>query len=309
LTRQQRIEFEDATYHVFSHAVDETALFLDDVDRRCFLDYIQELVGLGMLIVHAFVLMITHFHLLCQTPEAGLSKHLRKLLGKYAQSFNGRHARNGHLLRARYKALLVEDGDYFLECSRYIHLNPVRAYVCSDPGDYRWSSYRHYLQPTEELDWVTTARTLESFPSKMDYAQFVLQACAHQSRDPFREAYGNLVFGSKDFAERMGLRVSARKAAHSERSREFRNRPELSFGAIDRAVAETFPGLSKCQHDRMVVYAMQRFTAKTGKEIASITDRDPSEITQIWKVLQGRLLNDCELRQRMDLLMQLLQVK
>ena len=306
MTRQPRIEFEDATYHVMSHAVDGTAIFLDDFDRECFLGYLQELVRKGKLIIHALVLMITHLHMLCQTPEAGLSEHLQNLLGKYVQLFNRRHERNGHLLSARYKALLVEDGEYFLECSRYIHLNIVRAKVCWNPEDYKWSSYRHYLDPTQEFDWVSTSRTLECFPSRMDYVQFVLQARDNKPRDPFKEAFGGVVFGSRHFAEGTGVRVSPRKAAQVERLRELRDRPVLSLDVIDKAVHEVFPSLSKCQHERMTVYALRRFTEDTGKEIASMTGRDRSAVTHIWKAIQERILNDIELQRKMRTLTQLL---
>ena len=46
----------------------------------------------------------------------------------------------------RYKSCLVDDGDYLLHCHRYIELNPLRAAMMADPGDYRWSSYRHNAQ-------------------------------------------------------------------------------------------------------------------------------------------------------------------
>ena len=36
----------------------------------------------------------------------------------------------------------VQNNEYFLNCLRYIELNPVRAGIVNDPGDYRWSSYR-----------------------------------------------------------------------------------------------------------------------------------------------------------------------
>ena len=65
---------------------------------------------------------------------------------------------------ARYKAILVQEGEYFLECSRYIHLNPNRSRLTRPAERYRWSSYRNYvLGGPVCVDWVTTGRTLEEF--------------------------------------------------------------------------------------------------------------------------------------------------
>ena len=65
--------------------------------------------------------------------------------GKYAQAFNRRHDRIGHVFQGRYKALLVERGAYLLEVVRYIVRNPVSAGLCSRPEDWLWSSHRATL--------------------------------------------------------------------------------------------------------------------------------------------------------------------
>ena len=80
--------------------------------------------------------MPNHYHVLCETPDAGLARWLRHLNGDYARWFNRRHKRVGHLWQGRYKAILVEDGRYFQECSRYIHLNPNRAKLTRPAGRY-----------------------------------------------------------------------------------------------------------------------------------------------------------------------------
>jgi hypothetical protein len=36
----------------------------------------------------------------------------------------------------------VQENRYPLSCLRYMELNPLRAGMVTDPGDYRWSSYR-----------------------------------------------------------------------------------------------------------------------------------------------------------------------
>ena len=60
---------------------------------------------------------------------------------RYVQYFNREYRRSGTLWEGRFKSCLVEDEVYLLELYRYIEMNPVRAKMVSDPGEYRWSSY------------------------------------------------------------------------------------------------------------------------------------------------------------------------
>jgi REP element-mobilizing transposase RayT len=57
---------------------------------------------------------------------------MRRLLTGYAQQFNRRHRRHGHLFQNRYKSFLCQEDTYLLEMVRYIHLNPLRAGVVKD---------------------------------------------------------------------------------------------------------------------------------------------------------------------------------
>jgi putative transposase len=46
------------------------------------------------------------------------------------------------LWEGRYKAAIVDDERYVLTCMRYIELNPMRARVVAQPGEYPWASFR-----------------------------------------------------------------------------------------------------------------------------------------------------------------------
>lgn len=104
--------------------IDKTAIFRDDQDRALFLERLGEHVAKGKCLVYAWVLMGNHVHLLFQSGDAGISSVMRKLLTWYAQYFNHRHKRVGHLFQNRYKSILCEEETYLLALVRYIHLNP-----------------------------------------------------------------------------------------------------------------------------------------------------------------------------------------
>lgn len=87
--------------------------------------------------------MTNHVHLLC-TPqqEGGVSRMMQSLGRRYVQYFNYEYHRTGTLWEGRFKSCLIQEERYLLEVYRYIELNPVRAEMVADPGEYRWSSYQ-----------------------------------------------------------------------------------------------------------------------------------------------------------------------
>jgi REP element-mobilizing transposase RayT len=89
--------------------------------------------------------MSNHYHLLLETPRGNLHTILHHLNTSYSNYTNAKTRRASHLLQGRYYAILVEEDSYALELSRYIHLNPVRAQLVSDPSRCAWSSYSVYL--------------------------------------------------------------------------------------------------------------------------------------------------------------------
>jgi hypothetical protein len=130
------------------------------------------------------------------------------LNGSYTSYFNRRHRRSGHLLEGRFKAHLVEEEGYFLEISRYIHLNPVRAKIVDRPEAYRWSSYRGYMRAAWALEWVTYARVLGEFgrdaaTARREYARFVRAGIDEPPPSPLAGALGGLLVGSERFVAKM----------------------------------------------------------------------------------------------------------
>jgi hypothetical protein len=89
--------------------------------------------------------MSNHFHLLLETREIEVGKFMKALASKYAMQYNHRYSYKGHVFEDRYRSCLVETDEYFLQTSRYIHLNPVKANMVEHPEDYNWSSYRSIL--------------------------------------------------------------------------------------------------------------------------------------------------------------------
>ena len=144
MARPLRLAFAGALYHVTARGNERRSIFLgdEDSDRAVFLDVLGATCERFNWLLHAYCLMTNHYHLLVETPDANLSKGMRQLNGVFTQYVNRTHARVGHLFQGRFKAILVERESYLLELCRYVVLNPVRARMVADPGDWPWSSYR-----------------------------------------------------------------------------------------------------------------------------------------------------------------------
>ena len=143
MPRPPRVESAETLYHVTVRGVQKSAIVRDDHDRIRWLEYLKAAVNRAGLELYAFTLMDNHFHLFLSTPKANLGEAMQYLNGSYAAYFNARHERKGHLFDNRYHAVLVESQGHYLEVSRYVHLNPVRAKLLTVETLARYSGRRN----------------------------------------------------------------------------------------------------------------------------------------------------------------------
>jgi putative transposase len=129
--------------HVIQRGCCRAACFTCERDRVTYLHWLGTYAKHTGCALHAYVLMSNHVHLL-MTPSSpgGVSRLMRSLGERYTQYIGDTHDRSGRLLEDRFKALGLRCRRHLLECMRYIELNPVRAGLVAEPGDYRWSSFR-----------------------------------------------------------------------------------------------------------------------------------------------------------------------
>ncbi len=148
-----------------------------------------------------------HYHLLIETPDGNLSAGMRQFNGVFTQAFNRNNGRDGHLFKGRFKAILVEKESHLLELCRYVVLNPVRAEMVKQSGEYKWSSYLATLGKQEKPEWLTTEWTLSHFSSSLgqarqQYRRFVKEGLAVTS-SPWEKLSGQIVLGTEAFLEKM----------------------------------------------------------------------------------------------------------
>ena len=178
MARPLRICVPGAVYHVIARGNERAPIYRDDADRFAFLRTLARVVDRFGWLCHAYCLMVNHYHLVIETPRPNLSTGMQQLNGPYAQWFNERHDRCGHVFQARYRSILVEKDSHLLALSRYVVLNPVRAGLCARPGAYHWSSYRATAgqAPAERFlltDWILGCLASSRALAQARYRSFV----------------------------------------------------------------------------------------------------------------------------------------
>jgi putative transposase len=138
-----RIVIPGLSSHLIRRGVNRCHIFHDDDDHRVFLAIFWASARDTRTRVHAFVLMLTHYHALVTAVDADSLAAMMKAIGeRYVEYFNRRYGRIGTLWTGRYRAIPIPNDRYWLNCLRYIEQNPVRAHLVSRAAEYEWSSYR-----------------------------------------------------------------------------------------------------------------------------------------------------------------------
>jgi len=236
MARPLRLEFPGALYHVTSRGNARQKIYLDDEDRRLYLDLLGKEVAQQGWRCYACCLMDNHYHLLIETPEPNLVAGMRRLNGVYTQAFNRRHGRVGHLFQGRYKAIVVDKDAYLRELCRYIVLNPVRAKAVKTPERWPWSSYRATVGELPAPSWLAVEEVRALFPGRSAYRRFVEEGIGQDS--PWSRLRGQIYLGGEDFLKRMERRLPGRRVRGIARAHLEPLRPDAA--AVEAGVAKAY---------------------------------------------------------------------
>ena len=131
-------------YHVIARGTGRQLIFETEEDRRRFLKLMADALQETEADLYAWCLMNNHVHLLVHASLQDLADFMHRVCGPYAQWFNLKTGRVGHLFQERFKSEPISDDAYLKTVVRYIHENPEKGGV-APTSRYRWSSYREYV--------------------------------------------------------------------------------------------------------------------------------------------------------------------
>lgn len=230
MARLPRLVVPHQPHHIIQRGNDRQAIVRDEEDCQRFIAWLKECAKFYRVAVHAYVLMPNHVHLLA-TPidKEGLAQMMQRLGRYYVPWFNHKYQRYGGLFQGRFRTSLIDTEQYFLACSRYIELNPVRAHIVANPLDYAWSSYAHHagarvdpLVSDHPLFW---ALGNTPFQREAAYIALVDQGIAPDERELITSALIRSVpLGSQAFKEQLE-RTTQRQILPAKRGRPAKNSP------------------------------------------------------------------------------------
>jgi len=300
MARQLRIEFPGAFYHITSRGNQKNPIFFCDHDRSAFLDYCQGAHDKYGALIHCYCLMDNHYHLLLETPCGNLSQIMHFINASYSIFFNTKHSRVGHFLQGRFKAILIQADSYAQELSRYVHLNPVRAEIVRNPGDYPWSSYREFMGQRSPARWLSTALIMSYFGSDLNlartrYAAYVAEALGRTIKNPLRDVGPCLILGGADFISRIKKTFLLDKAEDREVPAIRGLKKKMDLTTIQSTVEQTL-GIKNKFTRNVTIFLCRNHTDLTLKEIAEHFQVSKSAIGKIVNQMRTLLAKDRTLR-------------
>ncbi len=144
MPRAPRLDAPGCVHHVMLRGVERRIIFHDDLDRQDLLDRLSRVLAEARMPCFAWAFMPNHLHLVLRTGPVPLSRVMARVGTGYAQAFNRRHDRVGHLFQNRYRSILVEDDAQLLLLVRYVHRNPLQAGLVSSLRElerYPWTGH------------------------------------------------------------------------------------------------------------------------------------------------------------------------
>ena len=279
MARPLRLHVPGRAYHVYARGDNKGLIFLEDDDYRKFLAFLEKALSRFGAECAAFCLLDNHFHLLLIPHLHSVSRVMQCLNGWYAQWFNHKYGRVGHVFQGRFGSKIIDDASYLLTAIRYIAVNPVEGGLARRAEDWRWGSHRatcglEKVPTFLSLDWIWAAVNCEDGVSGR--RRYIAHIAGDDSADYVQHA---LFFGGERLARQLAPRlVPYRPVIAYSYAERYAVRPSVgdvfsnadSRGSVKRAVVEAF-----------------EVHAYTLREIGEVVGRDPSTISKWIKQTVG----------------------
>ncbi len=314
MPRRPRVFVPGAIYHLYCRVGRGERVFTDARAVAGFLAIVREVMSIHDFQVFAWCIMPTHYHMALRTGEIPLWQSLRLIQGRFAQAYNRQHGVLGSLWQERYKAKLVLSDEYLKQLIAYIHLNPVRSGLSSDPRGYEWSGHRGLTSRAGDglVDRDETMQLFADTPAAARSAYLATVASVAGSSWAAAEP-GRLPWWQREPRE-----DAPPPRAHAPRPRldalgasSTRERPQLdAAGFVGRACLalgvepEHLAGASRVHpmvrtRDLVAALAVERYALRSA-DLASVLRRSPDHVSRWVSRGAHRRLHDPDFAAELD---------
>jgi len=298
VARRVRHSLKGAIYHVMMRGNNRQAIFFSEEERKKFSLLIQEGIERFGYRVVAFCFMTNHVHLAIEVGDVSLSKICQNISFRYTKYYNLKHDTIGHLFQGRFKSILVVGTKYLQKLIRYIHLNPVRANLVSDPSQYMWSSHQAYLG-SDTFDWVAKDRGLQLFGegelAVREYSAFISEGIGVTEEIDFKNGIAKgVVSDSLETDRKTDAAVEPKLISCNL---EMFMQAVANWYQIDGDLTVFLGKDRKASHLREITAYLAKTTNKiTVKELALLWNRADNSISQAVARFESKLLKSDRLK-------------
>ena len=138
-------------FHIMTQGINKEYIFENKTDKikyeKLILQYKEEF----NITILAYCIMDNHTHILIRIKTIeNMSMFMHKINTQYAIYYNKKYNRIGYVFKSRYKSQMIDSLKHLYRCIDYIHDNPVKAKICKNRNQYRFSSFTQLYQNTQE---------------------------------------------------------------------------------------------------------------------------------------------------------------
>jgi hypothetical protein len=278
--------------------------------------------------------MNNHYHLLLRTPQGNLSAAIQWLNTAYGIWWNLRHRRVGHVFQGRFKSVVVESGQWVLECSLYLHLNPVavaalalskkqkraealgqcraaesvRAQRLERLRSYPWSSFGPYAGYSPAPEWLRRDEVLRRAGGAAKYRQLAEERAGRGLEESFwSQLKWGLVLGGESFARKMREQLEPGRESAGRCTLGVRKSWVEVVRTVERERGEKWAQFAGRHGDpglAMALWVARRCTGLTLRALGEAAGgMDYTAVSMALKRFEQRLPKDRDLRSMTDRLL------
>jgi hypothetical protein len=260
--------------------------------------------------------MDNHYHLFIKTSRGNISQGMHYLNASYANYFTAKYKINGTLFQGRYKSLLVDEDNYALTLSAYIHLNPIRAGIAKNLAEYTWSSLLDYLgKRKKELNKLDTQFILAQIDknltrSRTIYRKYLLENLTMDF--PPKDVYRGIALGKESFIKKIESKIKAIGEKREIQTTKYGC--SYSLEEIIQEVSQAF-NLKKGEvlkkqrgnlYRQITLYLVKRYSSLSLKEIGQIFNMDYTAVSQATRRFEDKTRKDNKIRIMVNSVLELL---
>jgi len=267
---------------------------------------------------YAYCLMDNHYHLFLKTPKANLSQGMHNLNASYANYFSAKYRLSGPLFQGRYKSILVDQDQYALVISAYIHLNPYRAKI-EDWPNYPASSLLDYSSKRRPLiENLNTQFILQQFHPQLTHARrLYLQYIQNnlKLKYPHEEIKYSIALGSEAFLKRIEQYIySYGKDREIQATNSIlQSTPENIIALVSHTFQVSSEDILAKRRGNiyrvLALYLIKNYTSSSLKEIGKIFAMDYTAVSQAARRFEGKASKDKKIRDKVDKIIERLKIE